>query len=47
MTIIKIKGKNGQFLIGKTAIDPTEKEIKSLVSTGIIPEKINVIRSTK
>ena len=47
MTIIRIIGKNGQLLIGKTVLDPTEKEIKSLASTGIIPEKINIIRSTK
>ena len=47
MTIIRIIGKNGQLLIGKTVLDPTEKEIKSLVkSTGIVPEEIK-IRSTK
>ena len=46
MTIIRIKGKNGQFLVGKTALDPTKEEIKSFVkSTGIVPEEIKIIRS--
>ena len=48
MTVIRIIGKNGQFLVGKTAFDPTEEEINEFVkSTGIIPEEIKVTRSTK
>ena len=46
MTVIKIIGKNGQFLVGKIVLNPTEKEIKSFIeSTGVVPAEVKIIRS--
>lgn len=48
MTVIRIIGKRGQLLIGKTAFDLTEEEVNEFVkNTGIIPEEIKITRSTK